>query len=91
MCSFIPVLPFSGMITMFSLKSDRKFRGEKIHFSRRKDFFLKIIYSEPFLALYYFMCVSVWPPCMYDHHKHAWCPQRPKKKKKSALDPIELE
>lgn len=54
MCSFIPVLlPFSGMITMFSLKSDRKLRGEKIHFSRRKDLFLKIIYSEPFLALFH--------------------------------------
>lgn len=64
MCSSIPVLlPFSGMITVFSLKSDRndaflvrdeiELRGKKRFTLVEEKIFLKKLYSEPFLVLVY--------------------------------------
>jgi hypothetical protein len=38
--------------------------------------FKTLIYFKRFIY-FYLMCMNVLPPCMYVHHMHAWCPQRP--------------
>lgn len=37
---------------------------------------LLLFHSVPWFSCIKFMCVSVWPACMFVHHMCVWCPRR---------------
>ena len=44
--------------------------------------------SFSFLKIWFvFMCMGVFPECMYVHHVCSWCPRKPEE----VLNPLELE